>query len=651
MKFINRKRWIVAAMAALTTVVGCKKDLIQTPRSALDPSYFATANGVKQGIVGVYSDLRSFFSNEGQVIYYAGTDEMIAGGSAASWTTSAAAYNGINSSILPSMLGLYTDINTLNGVIQYASQSTVIDAATKAQYIAQAKFLRGWMYFLLVQSYGGTTATQKSGIPLHTTFVTEATTADTPAALADIYNLIIQDLTDAAANLPATLTSNNPISGSLGKIGTSGVAKAYLAKAYLTRGYLSEVAQAGDFQKAIDLTNDLVTNQGTYGFGLLPNYNDVVKPANDYSRETMFAIDFGFSDPTYSGYTQNASGGFGINYLPVLHRWNYVSLGGVDNSAGIDAIPQKINTSKQPMVRDVYNGRPYTRIGPNAPYTVKVAFADQVHDTRWDATFQTFWICNKTVAAGVKSDGTTSKGALVPTTNNSSNSYVPPLNGDTAILMPGVEVDLARRDAFKGLIVTPNQYNNNVFPTLKKFDDPLRTDMNSFSSRPVILMRFSEVYLINAEANYMLGNTQAAAASLNIIRRRAAYRVPADGQFIPKGQFSVTAATMATANATNAEFMALNPTQLIQLAIPYNNAAGSQLNGMDLILDEYTRELYGDLRRWYDLVRTRQLVRRVKMYNAIGAPNVQEFNMRRPIPQTQIDAVLSGPKYPQNNGY
>ena len=164
-------------------------------------------------------------------------------------------------------------------------------------------------------------------------------------------------------------------------------------------------------------------------------------------------------------------------------------------------------------------------------------------------------------------------------------------------------------------------------------------------------MRFSEVYLMNAEANYMLGNIAAAATQLNVIRRRAAFRTPADGDFIPKGQFRVTAATQAAANAANAAAMELTPAQLGQLAVPANTSPGSPLNGMDLILDEYTRELYGDLRRWYDLVRTRQLVRRVKMYNPEGAPNVQEYHMRRPIPQAQINNVRTGPAYPQNNGY
>ncbi|MES2650485.1 MAG: RagB/SusD family nutrient uptake outer membrane protein [Bacteroidota bacterium] len=648
MKIFNKTSFIVAFASVLTLNTGCKKLLEESPRSELYPSYFSTPGGIKAGITGVYSDLRGFYQGEGQVHYYMGTDESIPGGSAQTGASQLGIYSGVTSSNTIGFAGLWADINTLNGVLQYAETAT-LDATVKAQYIAQAKFLRAYCYFFLVQTFGGTTATQKSGIPLHKEFITDATTSDAPAPLADIYNLIIQDFTDAAAALPNTITSSNPVSP-VGKTATAASAKAFLAKAYLTRGYLSEVAQAGDFQKAADLTAELINNKGTYGLDLFQNYNDVVKPANDYGKETVFAIDYGFNDPAYSGRTEQGTGGFGLNNLPVLHRWNYISLAGVDNSAGIDAVPQKINTGKQPMQRDVYNGRPYIRVAPNAPYTVEVAFANQLNDTRWDATFQTFWICNRAVAAGVTSTGA-SKGALVATTVNSLTSYQAPINGDTAILMPGTDVTMARRDAFKGLIVTPKQYSNNVFPTVKKFDDLLRTGMNDFSSRPIILMRFSEVYLMNAEANYMVGNTGGAAASLNVIRQRAAFRAPADALFIPKGQFSVTAASQSADNAANAAAMLLTSQQLAQLAIPNNVTAGSSLCGMDLILDEYTRELYGDPRRWYDLVRTRQLVRRVKMYNTAAAPNVQEFHMRRPIPQVLIDAVLTGPKYPQNNGY
>jgi len=649
MKIFNKMSIIVASVAMLTTVSSCKKVLVEKPQAGLYPDYFSTAGGVVGGITGVYNDLRGYYSGE-PVFWWDGTDDATigsSGGGALPLDT----YSGINSSNTgPGFGNLWSDINTLNGVIQFASAINV-DAATKAAYIAQAQFLRGYIYLYLVQSWGGTTATQKSGIPLHTTFNTAATTADAPAAASDIYKQIIADFTAAAATLPNTITASNPFAAAgVGKTATAAVAKAYLAKTYLTRGYLSEIAQPTDFQQAADITAAIIAAKATYGLDLYQDYNDAMAEANDYGKENMFAIDYGFSDPSYSGYTLQGSGGTGLNELPQMFRCNYIASPKIDNIVGkVDAVPQ-VFSGPSPMQRDVYNGRPYIRVAPNSPYTNKV-FADQVHDTRWDATFQTFWMCNTSPAAGKKSDGTL-KGKLTSISNFSQTVFNYPFDGDTATLMPGVEVTMARRDAFNGVIITPSQYSNDMYPTVKKFDELKRTYMNDFSGRPEVMLRFSEMYMINAEANYMLGNAAAAAASLNVIRQRAAYRVPADGAHIPKGQFSVTAATQATANATNAAAMALTPAQVALLSVPNNTTTLTpDICGMDLILDEYTREYFGDPRRWYDLVRTQQLVRRVKLYNAKGGPNVQAFHMRRPIPQGQIDAVLTGPAYPQNNGY
>lgn len=151
----------------------------------------------------------------------------------------------------------------------------------------------------------------------------------------------------------------------------------------------------------------------------------------------------------------------------------------------------------------------------------------------------------------------------------------------------------------------------------------------------------------------MLKKYTEAAASLNVLRTRAAYRNPADGARIPAHAFRVTTANMAAANAANIAANQLSATELAQLAKPYDRGNNNDLNGLDLILDEYSRELYGDPRRFADLVRTRYLVRRVKMYKTgiAGAESIQDYHMRRPIPQTLINTVLSGPKYPQNNGY
>ncbi|WP_460693935.1 RagB/SusD family nutrient uptake outer membrane protein [Mucilaginibacter puniceus] len=661
MKILNKMSMIVASVAILTSVSSCKKILDEKPQSALYPDYFSTPGGVIGGITGVYQDLRqNYFGRQEFVWFYDGTDDSQFGSSGGGQLP-LDTYSGINSSFTGPTFNpdggvnsLWADINTLNGVIKFAPALS-IDAATKAAYIAQAQFLRGWIYLFMVQTWGGTTATQKSGIPLHTTFITEATTADAPAAATDIYNQIIADFTAAAAALPNTITSSNPFSaGGQGKTATAAVANAYLAKTYLTRGYLTEVTPnaAADFQKAADLTAAIIANKGLYGLDLWQDYNDAHNQNNDYGKENMFAIDFGIGDPAFTGYTQQGNGGFGLNFITVLMRPNYIASPRVDNVAGkTDAVPQ-VFSGPAAMQRDVYNGRPYIRVAPNHVYTNKV-FADQVHDARWDATFQTFWINNTNTAAGKKFDGTL-KGKLAQTSNFSLSVYNVPVDGDTAVLMPGVEVTNARRDNFKGVIITPSQYSNDMFPCVKKFDDTRRTDRNDMSGRPLVFLRFSEIYMMNAEANYMLGgaNISKAVASLNVIRQRAAYRVPADGDRIPKGQFRVTAGNMAALNAANAAEMALTPAQIALLSVPNNTTTLTpDICGMDLILDEYTREYYGDPRRWYDLVRTQQLVRRAKLYNARAKPNIQDYHMRRPIPQGLIDAVLTGPKYPQNNGY
>ena len=70
------------------------------------------------------------------------------------------------------------------------------------------------------------------------------------------------------------------------------------------------------------------------------------------------------------------------------------------------------------------------------------------------------------------------------------------------------------------------------------------------------------------------------------------------------------------------------------------------------LLDERSRELFAEDCRWWDLSRTKKLVERVNLYNNEQvSPGVQPYNMLRPIPQSQIDRVTEGPKYPQNPGY
>ena len=176
-KQINKISFIIT-VALILFGSGCQKLLVETPKSQITPQFFSTPAGILGGIAGIYSDMRNLWGTEGFTnITLAGTDEVLAGGSASGvyWWT----YNNIIASdgATTALWNIaYQDINTANGVLQFGAEASLPDS-TKAQYLAQAKFLRGFYYFYLVQTFGD--------VPLHTTYITSATTSDTRSPIKD----------------------------------------------------------------------------------------------------------------------------------------------------------------------------------------------------------------------------------------------------------------------------------------------------------------------------------------------------------------------------------------------------------------------------------------------------------------------------------
>jgi starch-binding outer membrane protein, SusD/RagB family len=574
---------------------GCKKLLEETPRTSFTPDYFQTADGIKGAVNGLYSSLRRHWGTQiFQQLMSAGTDESLRG-SAADVQEWFRWNNPVIKSNLNAFEGfwgaMFTDINTANGILQYVNDIN-LDAATKTQIIASAKFFRGFCYYYLVTSFGA--------VPVHTTFNTSAVAADAPSPLADVYALIIKDLTEASTDLP------NSVATSLGKPATKSVALYLLAKTYLWKGW-SSIGTVADFQQAYTIAKDIIDKKATYNLDLLPYFGDVFREGQEYSKEILFVIEhtkdqkFGENNAPGVG-----GGGPGANHSNFMWRPNYPTL---------DANYPTLSGGK-PVVRDINNGRPFQRIRPNTRYVIDRAFANRATDSRYDGTFQTVWLSNSTPMSAKGTTGlTTPRGTLI--------------NGiDTAIWMRDRVVTPAERAAFKGIMFEPEHlpgatvpYTPNYFPSVRKFDDSTRADMNDYSDRPYILFRFAELYLIAAEAAIKGGGTlQNAADMINVLRTRAARKL----------------------NQTPAEYAA---------ALIAQEVTAAQMN-IDFLLDERSRELFAEDTRWWDLSRTKKLVERVNQWNNEQvAPGVQEYNMLRPIPQSQIDRVTEGPKYPQNPGY
>jgi hypothetical protein len=425
-------------------------------------------------------------------------------------------------------------------------------------------------------------------VPLNLEYQAEPSTEDLRDPIADVYAAIIADLDSAVAGLP-----NQPTAPFAGKAATKATALYLQSKVYLTRGW-SSAAQTTDFTQSYTIAEDLITNKGTYGLSLWDDYADVNKDGNDYGKEVLFAVDYN-NDAKYGEWVAQSSGGKN-NLLNSMFRPNYPNMNGNYPASG----------GGNPMTRDIANGRPYVRTRPNTPYIYNQAFVNRDIDTRYDKTFQTVWITNTSGAV-------TPRGTLTK-------------NVDTAIWMPPFEVSADKLASFKGVILTPNgdnggnKYTNVFFPAVKKFNDPTRSHMNDPSDRPLIVFRLAEVYLIAAEARLKAGYPDEAAGHLNTIRHRAAYK-----------------STNTTAeNAAAALSMEIT---------------GADVT-VDFILDERTRELYAELHRWFDLVRTHKLLERVTLWNAEASPYIDDHHVLRPIPvASEIDLLTNKTEFPQNPEY
>ena len=141
-------------------------------------------------------------------------------------------------------------------------------------------------------------------------------------------------------------------------------------------------------------------------------------------------------------------------------------------------------------------------------------------------------------------------------------------------------------------------------PYSRKFEgtDPLDVQAD-FAWNDVIYIRLADTYLLKAEAQLKLGQPGNAATTINAIRERS--------------------------NATP--------------------ITGADIT-LDFILDERSRELYGEEDRRGTLLRTHKWFERTQLYNKFGGEKITLRDTLFPIPQDVIDANLTKP-FPQNPGF
>lgn len=628
--FINIRVLGTTALALLFAT-SCSDILNEQPRSIYEPTFFQTEKGVEGGITSMYAHLRYIY---GQAYYYnsclTGTDEATYAQSA-DGNFKDADLSGVGSLTASSSRSdvlwgtAFSNINTANGVLENGSKVGVSEAL-----LAEAHFFRGMDYFLLVQTFGGVPLDLGAGELKFNISTSRTSVRDT---VPEVYTkAVFPDLKTAITNLP----DNPRVTGGV----TKTVARLYLSKAYLTYGWWLENPNniptypecdrtdpdghdaAWYYQQAYDIATEAIDNPGPYG--LMESFYQVNAGPYDRNKEILLYADHTQEDEYYNGGSLSyGSGGAPDNFAGWMMNWNYTDIQAKDKDG--NTISPVIRVAEQAY------GRPWTRMAPPHGVFTKT-FKDKTKDSRYDGTFTTVYRGNWSTNGN---NWTTVSGAngIAVAEGEPLLTFLP--EDDPNIQYPdgagnsntGAGVITGRGDHVMG----PSAISRRVYPGLWKLG-PYRTDNgtgpgqpNAGSTRPYNIAKFSELYLIAAEAAVKGATTKpdkSARELVNVLRDRA-------------GKWTFN-------NAENEE-----------MDVDY----GSQLTAetpatidINFILDERSREFYGEGYRWFDLVRTQKWNEYADSYEICGndkgdrnivtyTRTIKPGHYLRPIPQGQLDGM------------
>lgn len=628
--FINIRVLGTTALALLFAT-SCSDILDEQPRSIYEPTFFQTEKGVEGGITSMYAHLRYIY---GQAYYYnsclTGTDEATYAQSADE-NFKDADLSGVGSLTASSSRSdvlwgtAFSNINTANGVLENGSKVGVSEAL-----LAEAHFFRGMDYFLLVQTFGGVPLDLGAG---ELKFNISTSRTSVRNTVPEVYTkAVFPDLKTAITNLP----DNPRVTGGV----TKTVARLYLSKAYLTYGWWLENPNniptypecdrtdpdghdaAWYYQQAYDIATEAIDNPGPYG--LMESFYQVNAGPYDRNKEILLYADHTQEDEYYNGGSLSyGSGGAPDNFAGWMMNWNYTDIQAKDKDG--NTISPVIRVAEQAY------GRPWTRMAPPHGVFTKT-FKDKTKDSRYDGTFTTVYRGNWSTNGN---NWTTVSGAngIAVAEGEPLLTFLP--EDDPNIQYPdgagnsntGAGVITGRGDYVMG----PSAISRRVYPGLWKLG-PYRTDNgtgpgqpNAGSTRPYNIAKFSELYLIAAEAAVKGATTKpdkSARELVNVLRDRA-------------GKWTFN-------NAENEE-----------MDVDY----GSQLTAetpatidINFILDERSREFYGEGYRWFDLVRTQKWNEYADSYEICGndkgdrnivtyTRTIKPGHYLRPIPQGQLDGM------------
>jgi hypothetical protein len=477
---IMKKLYIIAILA-LSTLCGCSGFLDQDNRSNVpNESFYKTAVGFESLTNAAYSSLRGLYNIQPQ-LFVAGTD-LYGDGKTQGVVMGQYTFTADIGIVETFYVNCFKGIQLANSVIAYGDVTE--ETSKRLQYIDEARFIRAWYYFQLVQQFGA--------VALNTQMFDYAEMNHERAVLADVYKFIIDEFTDLISGESKLLARSASGVGRANKR----AAAFYLAKAYLTRGWLDgtgyesqmdKIDQGSDFQNAAKYALEAIG-------GEVPSISieDAFDLKNEENAEFFWSVQFSSAavkDPKKDGSYQQAQFG---SYL-----------GGSEKPRN-----KAIDGNFAPSLR---LQQLYTRGDARLEQTFMLEFHQTYFDYYSPTTtspiiyyYAPAWATDDDIDAWKADDPNNLKTtALISKTI--AEGGIDPASGK-------VETYKVRRSKDYGCAC------------IKKFDDYSDASISNRDSQcsmhDVVVARLGEAYLIAAEAYLKQGDTGNAAKMINDLRKR-----------------------------------------------------------------------------------------------------------------------------------
>jgi hypothetical protein len=688
MKTIHTKRTIyecVFGLIALFSVASCSLDEYN-PSALSEENVLSNFNGWKSYQSNCYTGLwGSLIGMPYGIVSEAGTDLWTFPYNNHNTYKDLLAYEEftVNSGVVRNVWDFaWGSIKDCNKTIQLSAQLVDGNEGDIKTLVAETRLLRAYYYSVLVTQFGE--------IPLIVADDPVKSLSPVRNKISEIYLQIISDLRFAFQNLQVTPYDNNPARV------TKKAAFGLLARVYAQGAGegLSEGSKSY-WLRAKEVADSLISNKAAYGVTLYDDFSEVFASANNRNNAEALFSAYGLNpyDMSYNVFTGNTKPNLYLHYYPKF-----------DDAFGTsDIFKRGVNSNTS----NAYYGRCNQQfIGPTK-YLINCFNA--AYDKRWENTFVTAFanysgvqamasqgssaptpskvtysaatitltaaMCTKygidpshvgekiypyaDVNASLtpsyatwqyipkiwkkESTHTGSVDDLMEITNANLHPY--PLAADEDRFIAYLSKDKltpdekkARRyvtvnidDLFDASDPTGSTYKTvtstngltpsslaNLFPAMMKFNHNFDGGWlgGNFQQKlgNIMIMRMAEIYLIAAEATLHVnsGNTTTAANYLNVLRKRACRN-----------------------------------------AADFSTTTGMQLTtaDMNVVFDEYARELCGEYTRWALLKRNKAFETRLQTYHKIASANfIASKHYNRPIPYNFLNQINNADEF-GNNGY